>query len=94
MDTPHNSPVRDRLMHTVEPEEIRFWKDQVAWMGLMMWNLRHRTGLPVVPPPPVPMPPTPEPPPATVAVGSFTDTLPPCPQRTVRYAYPERQYVN
>lgn len=105
MQTPHNSPIRDRLLHRVEYEEIGYWKDQVAWMGLMLWNMRHRDecvqpGSKQVPPA------TPLAPPVvpTSVVGSFPDipyttttpVNPPLPpfQRTVRYAYPERQYVN
>lgn len=101
MQTPHNSPQRDRLIHRVEYEEIAYWKDQVAWMGLMLWNMRHREPLAQPPPPPPPPPLVPrEPIPATSVdprstpvVGSFSAQLPPL-QRTVRYAYPERQYVD
>lgn len=114
MQTPHNSPVRDRLHHAVEYEEVRYWKDQVAWMGLLLWNMRHRnppaastTDEP--PPTPHPTPPaTTNPPypvssPPTPIVGSLpgyvpyttSQSSPPfLQQRTVRYAYPERQYVN
>lgn len=111
MQTPHNSPVRDRLLHKIEFNEVAFWKDQVAYMGLMLWNMRHReptapsesSGVPPPPhPPPPPMqtcpvPSTDESVLSTSVVGSFTPSVPFTTgqnQRTVRYAYPERQYVN
>lgn len=103
MQTPHNSPVRDRLLHRVEYEEIGYWKDQVAWMGLMLWNMRHRSEC-VQSGSNLPMPSQPEPPPvSTSVVGSFPDIPytttrihPPHPhlKPTVRYAYPEKQYVH